>query len=80
MENKNERNENKIIPGDFTCTMDKMERYSGNKTQTLYRCCYYYALNVDDALQIYGKRRTQILLSSPAIRDLLTRIQDRQGL
>ena len=26
MENKNEGNENKIILGDFNCTMDKMER------------------------------------------------------
>ena len=33
MENKNERNENKIILGDFNCTMDKMDRYGGNKTQ-----------------------------------------------
>ena len=35
MENKNEGNENKIILGDFNCTMDKMDRYGGNKTQTL---------------------------------------------
>ena len=27
MENKNEGNENKIILGDFNCTMDKMDRY-----------------------------------------------------
>ena len=26
MENKNEANENKLILGDFNCTMDKMER------------------------------------------------------
>ena len=31
MENKNERNENKIILGDFSCTMDKMNKYGGNK-------------------------------------------------
>ena len=32
MENKNEGNENKIILGDFNCSMDKMDRYGGNKT------------------------------------------------
>ena len=32
MENKNEGNENKIILGDFNCTMDKMERDDRNKT------------------------------------------------
>ena len=35
MENITEGNENKLIPGDFNCTMDKMERDGGNKTQTL---------------------------------------------
>ena len=35
MENVTEGNENKLIPGDFNCTMDKMERDGGNKTQTL---------------------------------------------
>ena len=30
MENKNEENKNKIILGDFNCTMDKMDRYGGN--------------------------------------------------
>ena len=38
MENKSERNENKIILDDFNCTMDKMERDGGNKTQILHRC------------------------------------------
>ena len=42
MENKNERNENKIILADFHCTMDKMERDGRNKT--LYKCCFNYAL------------------------------------
>ena len=32
MENKNQGNENKITLGDFNCTMDKMNRDSGNKT------------------------------------------------
>ena len=35
MENKNKGNENKVILGDFDCTMDKMERDAGNKTQSL---------------------------------------------
>ena len=45
MENKNEGNENKIILGDFNCTMDKMDRDGENKTQRLYRCCSNYALS-----------------------------------
>ena len=80
MENKDERNENKIILGDFNCTKDKMDRYGGNKTQILYRYCFYYALNVDDGLRIYEEGRTQIPLSSPAMIGPLARIQDRQGL
>ena len=39
MQNKSGGNENKIILGDFNCTMDV-----GNKTQRLYRCGYKYAL------------------------------------
>ena len=35
MENKNKGNENKIILGDFNCTIYKMERDGGNKSQTL---------------------------------------------
>ena len=80
MENKNEGNENKIILGDFNCTMDKMDRYGGNKTQRLYRCCSNYALIVDNGLRICGERRTKIPMSSPAIIGPLTRIQDRQRL
>ena len=60
MENKNEGNENKIILGDFNCTMDKMDRYGGNKTQRLYGCCSNYALIVDNGLRIYGEVRNQI--------------------
>ena len=77
MENKNEGNENKIILGDFSCTMDKMERYGGKKTERLYRCCYKYARIVDNGLRIYEEGRTQIPLSSPAMICLLARIQDR---
>ena len=44
MQNKKEGNENKIIIGDLNCTMDKIDRVSGNKTQKLYRCCSNCAL------------------------------------
>ena len=57
MGNKNEENENKIILGDFNCTMDKMDRHDGNKTQRLYRSCSNYAFTVDNALRIYGWKR-----------------------
>ena len=33
MENKSERNENKVILGNLNCTMNKMERDGGNKIQ-----------------------------------------------
>ena len=36
--NINKGHENKIILGDFHCTMDKMDRDGGNKTQRIYRC------------------------------------------
>ena len=54
MESKNEENENKIILGEFNCTMDKMDRDGENKIQKLYRCCYNYALPkliVDNGLE-----------------------------
>ena len=35
MENKNEGNKNKITLRDFNCTMDKMDKCGGNKTQRL---------------------------------------------
>ena len=38
VENINKGKENKIILGDFHCTMDKMDRDGGNKTQRIYRC------------------------------------------
>ena len=43
MESKNEGNQNKIILGEFNCTLYKMDRCGGNKTQRLYRCCSNYA-------------------------------------
>ena len=59
MENKNEGNENKIILGDFNCTMDKMYRDGENKTQRLYRLCSNYALSkiiVDNRLEDIWRR------------------------
>ena len=35
MENKNERNENKIVLGGFKSTVDKMDRDDENETQRL---------------------------------------------
>ena len=37
MENKNDGNKNKIILGDFNCTMDKMDRDGKNGTKRLCR-------------------------------------------
>ena len=80
MENKNEENKTKIIFGDFNCTMDKIDRYGGKKTQRLYRCCSNYALIVDNDWKIYGERKTQIPLVSFNMIGPLTSIQDRQSL
>ena len=57
MENKNEENENKIILGDFNCTMDKMERDRKNKN--FYKCHFNYSLSkliVDNGLQDLWRR------------------------
>ena len=68
MENKNKRNESKIILEDFNCIMDKMDRDGENKTQRLYWCCSNYVCQSSSwimDLRIYGDGRTQIPLSSP---------------
>ena len=70
MENKNKGSENKIMLGDFNCTMDKMDRDGENKTQRPYWCCSSYALSkliVDNELQDLWRRENtdQIPLSSP---------------
>ena len=57
MKNKNDGNESKITLGDFNCTMDKMDRHGGNKTQRFYRCCSNHAHIVDNGLRIYGEGR-----------------------
>ena len=54
MENKTEGNENKILLGDFNCTLDKIDRDEGNKTRKLYRCHSNFALSkivVDNGLE-----------------------------
>ena len=80
---KNERNENTIMLGDFNCTMDKMDRDCGNKTQKFLDVvptmpCQNLLWIMD--LRIYEEGRTHIPLSSSATTGLLARIQDRQGL
>ena len=70
MENKFQGNENKIIIGDFNCTLDKMDRDEGNKTQKRYRCHSNFALSkLIMEWRIYGGGRTRIFLSSPAMID-----------
>ena len=80
MENEHQGNENNITLGDFNCLMDKMDRYGRNKTQRLYRCCSYHALNGDNDVRIYRKGRIQIPLSLLAMIGHLVKIQDRYGL
>ena len=58
MENKNEGNKNKIILGDFNCTMDKTERDGRNKT--LCKCHFNYVLSkliVDNGLEDLWTRK-----------------------
>ena len=60
MEYKSEANENKIIPGAFNCTTDKMKRYDGNKTPRLYRSVSKYVLSniiVDNGLEDLWRRK-----------------------
>ena len=59
IQNKNKENESKIMLGDLTCTMDKVDRDGENKAQRLYRCCSSYALYkliVDNRLEDLWKR------------------------
>ena len=61
MENKNKRNENKIILGDFNFAMGEMDRDGENKTQRLYWCCSNYVCQSSSwimELRIYGEGRT----------------------
>ena len=59
MENKNKRNENKIILEHFNRIIDKMDRDGENKTQRLYWCCSSYALSnliLDNGLEDLWRR------------------------
>ena len=52
-------NENQIILGDFNCTMDKLNRDAGNKTQRICRCCSNYSLSkliMDNGLEDLWRR------------------------
>ena len=77
---KNPEGNKKIILRDFNCTMEKMDRYGGYKTERLYRCCSNYALIMDNGLRIYGEGRNKISVTSPAMIGPLERVQDKQGL
>ena len=56
--------------GDFNCTLDKMGRDEGNKTQKRYRCHSNFALSkLIMECRIYGGGRSRILLSSPTMID-----------
>ena len=58
MEDKNDRNENKIIFGDFNCTMKKVD-----KKQRLYRSRSNYVLSkliMDNGLKDLWRREPQI--------------------
>ena len=62
-ENKNKRNENKIILGYFSCTMDKMGRGGRNKRQRLYRCGSNYVVSngiLDNGVEM-GKGKPRFL-------------------
>ena len=53
--------------GDFDCTLDKINRDGGNKTQRIYRTRAKHAL----PKLIVDNERTQIPLSSPTMIDPL---------
>ena len=39
MQNKNEGDENEILPGDLNCSMGKIDRNDENEAERLCRCC-----------------------------------------
>ena len=83
IQNKNEGNENKITIGDLNCTMDKIDRDGENKHRDFIGAVPIVICENSSwimGLRIYGERRTQIPLSSPAAIGPLPRIQDTQGL
>ena len=83
MENKDKGNEDKIILEDFNCTMDKMDRDGENKDKDLTGPASVMPCQNSSwitSLRIFGERRTQIPLSSPATKGPLARFQDTPGL
>ena len=59
LKNKSKLNNNKIILGDFNCSMNKMESNGGNRTQNLHRCGFNYAQSkfiVDNELEDLWRR------------------------
>ena len=63
MKNKNEGNGNKIILGDFNCTVDKMDRDGENETEILCRCSSNYFLSkllLDNELEDLWRRENPL--------------------
>ena len=59
IETRTEGNENKILLGDFNCTLDRMERDEGKKTRKNYRCHSTFALSkivLDNGLEDLWRR------------------------
>ena len=75
IENKNERNENKIILGDLIVLWIKVTGMVRIRHKD-----FNYVPIVNNGLRIYGEKKTQVLLSFPAMIGPLSRIQDKQGL
>ena len=83
MSNKNKWNKNKIILGDLNCTMDKMDRDGGNKTQRLYRCRSNKVMSkliVDNGVKELWRRENQDSSVHLLRKILWHKIQDRQCL
>ena len=79
------RKKKKKILGDFNCTMDKMDRYGGNKTQKLYR--FWYPLLIIIMLflltdspqklnleKVYGALTTPFCVSPRECQDILLKL------
>ena len=65
LDSKTGGNENKIVIGDFSCTLEKMDRGEGNKTQKRYGCHSNFALSkfiMDNGLEDLWRRENLTLL------------------
>ena len=69
MNSKSQRNQNKTVRGDFDCTMDKMARGGGIKTQRLYICDSNYSnywriscIIIQTPLAIFSFKETTVLI------------------